>query len=184
MSSSIHGAIAERYATALFELAEEQGTLDPVAADLKKVDALILESEDFRRLLKSPILSRTEQQKAVLAVAEKAGLSPLTAHFLGLLARNRRLFVTSEVIRAYLSRLAGRRGEVTAEVVSAIPLSKEQAEAVTASLTKYVGGRVSLDARVDPGILGGLVVKVGSRMVDNSLKTKLQHLKLAMKGIG
>ncbi len=184
MSSEATGAIAERYSAALFELAEQRSALDAVAADLKTLKGLIAASEDLRRLMRSPVLSRGEQQKAVTAVAGKAGLSELTKNFLGLVARNRRLFVIDGMIEAYLGRLAAKRGEVTAQVASAVALSESQVGALGTALKKVVGSNVTLDVTVDPALLGGLVVKVGSRMVDASLKTKLQHLQLVMKGVG
>ena len=184
MSSEATGAIAERYSAALFELAEQRAALDAVAADLKTVKALIAESDDLRRLMRSPVLGRSEQQKAIIAVAAKAGLSELTKNFLGLVARNRRLFVIDGMIEAYLGRLAVKRGEVTAQVASAVPLSDSQVGALGTALKTVVGRTVTLDLTVDPALLGGLVVKVGSRMVDASLKTKLQHLQLVMKGVG
>ncbi len=145
---------------------------------------LVAESEDLRRLLKSPVLSRAEQQRAILALAEKAGFNGLTRNFLGLVAKNRRLFAVENITAAFLARLAAKRGEVTAQVASAQPLAANQIGAIEAALKKVVGSNVTVDATVDPGLLGGLVVKVGSRMVDGSLKTKLQHLQLAMKGVG
>ncbi|MTJ82126.1 MAG: F0F1 ATP synthase subunit delta [Telmatospirillum sp.] len=184
MSSEATGSIAERYSTALFELAEQQSSLDAVAQDLRALKLLIVDSEDLRRLLKSPVISRAEQQKAVSAVAERAGFGALTRNFLGLVARNRRLFAVEGMIAAFLARLAVRKGEVTAEVASAIPLAEKQIGAIEAALKSVVGSNVTVDAVVDPGLLGGLVVKIGSRMVDGSLRTKLQHLQLAMKGVG
>ncbi|MDR3441096.1 F0F1 ATP synthase subunit delta [Telmatospirillum sp.] len=184
MSSKATGSIAERYSVALFELAEQQSALDAVASDLKGLRVLIAESKDLRSLLNSPVLSRSEQQKAISALAERAGFGVLTKNFLGLVARNRRLFAVDGMIAAYLARLASKRGEVTAEVASAIPLASAQIGAIEAALKKVVGSNVTVDAIVDPGLLGGLVVKIGSRMVDGSLKTKLQHLQLAMKGVG
>lgn len=184
MSSAVTGSIAERYSAALFELADEQSCLDAVAADLKNLKVLIAESEDLRRLFKSPVLSRVEQQKATLALAERAGLGALTRNFLGLVAKNRRLFAVDGMIAAYLARLAEKRGEMTASVASAVPLAEKQIGAIETALKKVVGSNVTLDVTVDPALLGGLIVKVGSRMVDGSLKTKLQHLQLAMKGVG
>jgi F-type H+-transporting ATPase subunit delta len=184
VSSEVTGSIAERYSAALFELAEQQSCLDAVALDLKGLKGLIAESEDLRRLLKSPVLSRVEQQKAINAVAERAQLSVLTKNFLGLVAKNRRLFAIDAMIAAYLARLAAKRGEVTAEVASAVPLASKQIGAIETALKKVVGSNITLDVTVDPGLLGGLIVKVGSRMVDGSLRTKLQHLQLAMKGVG
>lgn len=184
MPSETIGVIADRYATALYELAETQGALDQVAGDLKTLKAMVRDSEDLRRLISSPVLSRADQAKAVSALAEKAGFSKLTANFLGLASKNRRLFALVGIIDAYLGRLASRRGELSASVASAAPLSQAQLDALTATLKSTFGGNVAVEAAVDPSLLGGLVVKVGSRMVDSSLKTKLQHLKLAMKGVG
>lgn len=184
MSSEANGAIADRYSAALFELAEQQSALDAVAADLKTLKAMVAESADLRRLLRSPVVSRKDQQKAVEALASKAGFNGLTLKFLGLVAQNRRLFALDGVIEAYLSRLAAKRGEVTAQVASAVVLNETQVGAISAALKKVVGSNVTLDLSVDPALLGGLVVKVGSRMVDGSLRTKLQHLQLSMKGVG
>lgn len=184
MSSTATGAIADRYSAALFELADQGSQLDAAAADLKSLQAMIADSADLRRLLKSPVLGRIEQQNAVQALAKAAGFSQLIGNFLGLVSKNRRLFAIEAVIEAFLARLAAKRGEVAAHLSSAIPLSPAQIDAVTAALKTSIGGTVVVHSTVDPGLLGGLVVKVGSRMVDNSLKTKLQHLKLAMKGVG
>jgi len=175
--------LAERYAKALFELADDRKALDEVANDLRALRGLIDESSDFRRLIRSPVLSRLEQARAVAALAERAGFSALTRNFLGIAARNRRLFVLPGVIAAYLKELAARRGEVTAEVTAAKPLTPAQTEAVNEQLRKAIGGKVAVDLRIDPGLIGGLVVKVGSRMVDASLKSKLARLQLAMKGV-
>lgn len=184
MSSEASGAIADRYSAALFELAEQQSALDAVAADLKTLKAMVAESPDLRRLMRSPVVSRKDQRKAMEALAVKAGFNGLTQKFLGLVAQNRRLFALDGVIEAYLSRLAAKRGEVTAQVSSAVTLTETQVGAIGAALKKVVGSNVTLDLSVDPALLGGLVVKVGSRMVDGSLRTKLQHLQLAMKGVG
>jgi len=175
--------LAERYAKALFELADERKALDEVANDLRALRTLLDESADLRRLVRSPVLSRVAQGKAVAALAERAGFSGITRNFLGVAARNRRLFLAPGVIAAYLQELATRRGEVTAEVTAARPLSPAQAEAVSEQLRKAVGRKVSVDLRIDPSLIGGLVVKVGSRMVDASLKSKLTRLQLAMKGV-
>ena len=184
MSSKANGAIADRYSAALFELAEQHAALDAVAADLKTLTAMVAESVDLRRLLRSPVISRADQQKAVAVLAERAGFNGLTKKFLGLVAQNRRLFALDGVIEAFLNRLAAKRGEVAAQVASAVALTETQVDAIGAALKKVVGSNVTLDLTVDPSLLGGLVVKVGSRMVDGSLRTKLQHLQLAMKGVG
>ncbi|CAA7612417.1 ATP synthase subunit delta [Candidatus Terasakiella magnetica] len=184
MPSETIGVIADRYAAALFDLADSSSNLDQVAGDLKTLQAMLRESADLRRLVDSPVLSRTEQGRAIAAVASAAGFTELTTKFLGLAAKNRRLFTLSGVIHAYLGRLAARRGEKSATVASAVALSPAQQDALVSALKTAFGGNVAVDVKVDPSLLGGLVVQVGSRMVDSSLKTKLQHLKLAMKGVG
>jgi F-type H+-transporting ATPase subunit delta len=175
--------LAERYAVALFDLADERKALDAVAGDLQSLRALLRESADLRRLIRSPVLSRDAQGKGITALAETAQLSPLTRNFLGLLAHNRRLFALPEMIQSYLSRLAEKRGEVTAHVATAQDLSPQQRDAVGEQLRKAVGRKVAVDIEVDPSLLGGIVVRVGSRMVDASLKSKLHRLQLAMKGV-
>lgn len=176
--------LAERYAAALFELADERHALDDVARDLRELRAMLQASPDLSRLVRSPVLSRDEQAKAIGALGEKAGLSPLTRDFLAVVARNRRLFATPAMIEAYLAKLAERRGEVTAEVTAAQPLSEAQATALGEQLRRAVGRRVTVDIRVDPSLLGGMIVKVGSRMVDGSVSSKLQRLRLALRGVG
>jgi F-type H+-transporting ATPase subunit delta len=176
--------LGARYATALYELADEQKSLDDVAVDLRALRGLIDESADLRRLIRSPVLTRAEQGKAIAALAERAGFKPLVRNILGLLARNRRLFVLPAVIDAYLAELAARRGEVTAQVIAAQELTEAQRQTLDEKLRRAVGGKVAMELRVDPSLLGGLIVKLGSRMVDASLSSKLQRLQLAMKGIG
>lgn len=176
--------VSGRYASALYELADEQGALDAVAGDLANLQKMIDDSDDFRRFIKSPILSRADQSKGVTAITEKAQLSPVTKKFLGLVAQNRRLFALPGMIKGFREILADRRGQATAEVTSAAPLSDSQRMSLTDSLKKTVGRSVDVVSKVDPAILGGLIVRVGSRMVDSSLRSKLQRLKLAMKGVG
>jgi F-type H+-transporting ATPase subunit delta len=178
------GVIAERYATALFELAEGQGSLDLVAGDLKALKSMIRESADLATLLDSPVLTRAEQAKAMAALAQAAQFGVLTANFLGLVAKNRRLHAVVGMINAYLARLAAKRGELSAKISSAVPLSPAQQEALTSTLQSIYNSPVAVEMAVEPALLGGMVVQVGSRMVDSSLRTKLQHLKLAMKGVG
>jgi F-type H+-transporting ATPase subunit delta len=175
--------LAQRYAAALFDLADERQALDTVAGDLATLRAMLRDSADLRRLIRSPILSRAAQGKSIAALADKAGISALTRNFLGLLAQNRRLFALADMTDAYLNRLAEKRGEVSAHVVTAQELSPAQRAAVNEQLRKAVGRKVAIDIEVDPGLLGGLVVRVGSRMVDASLKSKLHRLQLAMKGV-
>ncbi len=176
--------LAERYAAALFDLADERHALDAVAGDLRELRAMLAESPDLARLVRSPVLSREAQGKAIAALAERAGLSPLTRDFLGVVARNRRLFAAPAMIDSYLAKLAQRRGEVTAEVTAAQPLSEAQNAALGEQLRRAVGRRVTVDIRVDPSLLGGMIVKVGSRMIDSSLRSKLQRLRLALRGAG
>jgi len=174
--------LAERYAAALFELADERRRLDEVASDLRQLRAMLAASPDLARLVRSPILTRGEQGKAIAALAERAGFSRLVCDFLAVVAKNRRLFAVPAMIEAYLIELAERRGEVTAEVTAAQPLSEGQLGLLSEQLRRSVGRRVSLEVKVDPGLIGGLIVKLGSRMIDGSVKSKLQRLQLAMKG--
>jgi F-type H+-transporting ATPase subunit delta len=176
--------LAERYAAALFELADERRVLDAVAGDLRELRAMLHESGDLVRLLRSPVVSRDEQGKAVAALAERAGLADLTRDFLGLVAKNRRLFAVPAMIEAYLAKLADRRGEIAAEVIVAQNLNEARQAALLEQLRRTVGARVVVDIRVDPRLLGGMIVKIGSRMVDASLNSRLQRLRLAMKATG
>jgi F-type H+-transporting ATPase subunit delta len=180
--TSLAAGLAGRYATALYELADEAKQLDAVAADLARIRAMIDESEELRRMMSSPLISRAQQAKSIDALVEQAGIGDLTRRFVRTVAGNRRLFGLRSVIDAFNRMLAERRGELTAEVTSAKPLSPQQAEAVNAALRGAVGRKVSMDLKVDPKLLGGLRVKVGSRLVDASLASKLQRLQLAMKG--
>ncbi len=174
--------VAGRYATALFELAVDRSVIDDVANDLQQLQAMINESADLRRLIRSPLFSRDQQSDAMGAVLTSAGLSELVRNFVGVVAGNRRLFALEGMIGAYRSLVAQYRGEVTAEVTSATPLSDTQRSAVEQALKQAIGSNVSVDAEIDPDLIGGMVVRVGSRMVDSSLRTKLQRLQLAMKG--
>lgn len=158
--------------------------LDDVASDLRQLRAMLAASVDLTRLVRSPVLSRLEQGRAVAALAQRAELSPLVRDFLAVVARNRRLFAVPAIIEGYLARLAERRGEVAASVTAAQPLSESQLEALSEHLRRTIGRRVSVDVRIDPRLIGGLIVKVGSRMVDGSVESKLRRLQLAMKGIG
>ena len=186
VSSETTGAagLAGRYASALYDLAEGNKLLDQVSEDLRELAAMIHGSDDLARLIRSPVIDRAEQSRAMTAVLEAAGMSDLTRRFVGVVAANRRLFQITDIIGAYHALLAVRRGEVTAEVVSARELTETQMEAIGDAVKKAVGTRASVESWVDPGLLGGLIVKVGSRMVDSSLSTKLHRLRLAMKGIG
>jgi len=181
-SSANASGLAGRYAVASFELAREQDALDEVAADLSGLRALLDESADLRRLIRSPVISREEQGRAIVTLAERVGFHQLTRQFLGLLAHKRRLFVLPQIITVYLAMLSEHKGEVRAELTSAVALSAAQLEALKERLTAAIGQTVTVATAVDPGLLGGLVVRVGSRMIDASLRTKLQRLEVAMKG--
>ncbi len=171
-----------RYASALFDLANEDGKLAEVEADLSNFSKLLDMSPELRRMVASPVFSADDQQRAVSAVLAKAGISGLTANFFNLIARNRRLFAAPAMITAYKALAARQRGEVTAEVTSAVALNDEQIAELKSTLKSTVGKDVQLDMHVDPEILGGLIVKVGSRMVDSSLRTKLNGLRVGLKG--
>ena len=177
-------SLAERYAAALFDLADERHQLDAVADDLRELRTMLHESADLGRLLRSPVLSREDQAKAIAALGARAGLSELTRHFLGVVAGNRRLFAVPAMIEAYLNQLAERRGEVTAEVTTAQPLNDAQQVTLGEQLRRAVGRRVTVDLHVDASLLGGMIVKIGSRMIDGSLKSRLHRLQLAMKSAG
>jgi F-type H+-transporting ATPase subunit delta len=181
-SSAIASGVAGRYALALFELARDRDALDAVAADLDAFKAMLDDSADLRRLIRSPVVSREDQGKALAALGARAGFAELTTKFLGVMAEHRRLFTLPEAIASYRAMLAEHKGEVGAELVSAVPLREEQIATLAKQLSTAVGKQVMLSARVDPGLLGGLVVRVGSRMLDASLRTKLRQLVLAMKG--
>lgn len=176
--------LAGRYAAALYDIAETAGTLDIVADDLRTLRSMIDESPDLRRLIVSPVIDRTQQAQGLRALLERTGASDLTQRFVGVVAENRRLFVLPEIIHAYLSRLAERRGEIVAQVSSAQPLAEAQVSKVTEVLRRTLGSKVVVDLKIDQTLIGGLVVRVGSKLVDDSLKSKLMRLQLAMKGVG
>lgn len=182
--ASESSTLYNRYALALFELAESQNALDQVASELAQIGGMIDESADLLRLIRSPVISRDDQQRAMGAVLEKVEMSDLTRKFIGLVGKNGRLFALKGIIKAFKTLVATQRGETTAEVISAKPLTKAQAQALETALKGVTGSPVAVSAEVDPSLLGGLVVKLGSRMVDNSLNTKLNRLSMAMKGIG
>lgn len=176
------GNVAQRYATALFSSAGDKGLYDAVAADLKVLIAMIDGSPELRTLIYSPVISRADQVKGITALASKASLTDLTRKFLGALATNRRLNVLPEVATIYNAKLAAQRGEHTAVVTSAAPLRPGQLESLREKLASKLGGRVILDLKVDPEIIGGLIVKIGSRMIDSSIRSKLERIGFAMKG--
>ncbi len=183
MSSDLAPAtgVAGRYAAALFDLAKEAGALEAVEADLKALKGAINESDDLRAFINSPVYGRDEQLGAIAALAEKAGYNALTTNFLKLVAKNRRLFALEGMIRAFMARAAADRGEVSAEAVSAAAMNEDQLKALRHEIERQVGKAVNLDVKVDPALLGGLVVKIGSTMIDSSLRTKLNRLKTVMK---
>ncbi len=173
--------MAGRYATALFELARESNAIDAVKADLERFDALVAESADLTRLVRSPVFSVEEQLQALSAVLERAGIGGLAGKFLKLVTTNRRLFAVRDMVKAYRELVAAFKGEATAEVTVAENLKDEHLAALRSALKEVSGKDVDLDIKVDPAIIGGLVVKLGSRMVDSSLRTKLNAIKYAMK---
>jgi len=174
--------LAGRYAAALFDLALERHALDAVTGDLARLHEMVGESPDLRRLIESPLFSRDEQSRAMAAIVARAELSEMVGNFIAVITRNRRLFALEDMIRAWRELLARHRGEVDAEVISATPLSEAQQGALQQALRDAIGSSVAVSHQVDPELLGGLVVRVGSRMVDSSLRTKLHRLQLAMKG--
>ena len=176
--------VSGRYATALFELARDEKSIDPVKADLDRFDAMLADSADLKRLVRSPVFSADAQSKALTAVLEKAGISGIAANFLKVVTANRRLFLVSDVIRAFRALVARFKGEATADVTVAEQLNDKNLDALKTALKTVTGKDVALNVKVDPSIIGGLVVKLGSRMVDSSLRTKLNSIKHAMKEAG
>jgi len=177
----IVSGMAGRYATALFDLAQETNAIDAVKADLDRFDGLVAESADLRRLVRSPVFSADEQSQALSAVLDRAGIGGIALKFLKLVTANRRLFAVRDMIRAFHKQVAAHKGEATAEVTVAEALKDEHLGALRAALKSVSGKDVDLDIKVDPAIIGGLVVKLGSRMVDTSLRTKLNAIRHAMK---
>jgi F-type H+-transporting ATPase subunit delta len=176
--------VSGRYATALFELARDQKAVDAVKADLDKFNGLLAESADLKRLVRSPVFGADTQIKALASVLDQAGITGIAANFLKVLTANRRLFAVADVIRAYGALVAKYKGEASADVTVAEPLSDKNLDALKDALKSVTGKDVALNVKVDPSIIGGLVVKLGSRMVDSSLRTKLNSIKHAMKEAG
>jgi F-type H+-transporting ATPase subunit delta len=176
--------MAGRYAAALFDLAKDQRQLDGVERDLSLLSQMLEESADLRRVVLSPVITTHDQAKALNTLLTKVGVAGLVGNFVNLIVRNRRLFAIRDMIKAFRALLARERGEVSADVTSAHPLTPEQMQALAESLRSSTGKNVRIDTRVDPNLLGGLVVKIGSRMIDSSLRTKLNNLKVVMRGIG
>jgi|TARA_B110000438_G_C15791798_1_gene641025 F-type H+-transporting ATPase subunit delta len=173
-----------RYATAIFQLANADNQLDKVAKDFLRLDGMIRSSKDLERLIHSPIMSRKDQGRALTEILNKAGMCELTQSFVGTIAENRRLYLISEMITSYNTLLADHLGEATAEIVTAMTLTDKQIKQISISLKKAIGSNVAIKAKVDESVLGGLIIKIGSKMVDGSLRTKLQQLRFSMKGIG
>jgi F-type H+-transporting ATPase subunit delta len=179
----IVSGMAGRYATALFELALEEKSLDAIVRDLARFEAMVEGSSDLKRLVTNPIFGAEEQAKALAAVLERAEIGGLAAKFLLRVAQNRRLFAVGLMIKAFRTLVARHKGEVRAEVIVAEPLAEKHLAALKDMLGNATKKDVALDVKVDPKILGGLVIKLGSRMIDASLKTKLNSIKLAMKEV-
>ena len=180
---SIISGLPGRYAAALLDLAVKHGEVDSVMENLDKIALMIGTSPDFAQLTQSPLISRPDQAKGLSAVLELAGIKGLTANFAGVVAKNRRLYLLPKMIRQFRTLRSRHKGEVDAEVVSAIKLSEEQITALEEKLAKIMGSKIRLTANIDPQVLGGLVVRVGSRMVDSSLRTKLNNLQLKLKEV-
>jgi F-type H+-transporting ATPase subunit delta len=182
-TSSVSG-VAERYASALFDLARETSSIETVEADLGIVAEMVDGNADLRRLVESPVFAADEQERAIGAVADRIGVDRLVGNFLRLVARNRRLFALPGIIRAFRALAARHRGEVNAEVTSAHPLGAEHVAALKQALKDKLDKDVTLETRVNPALLGGLVVRVGSRMIDTSLRTRLMNVKTQLKEVG
>ena len=180
--TQIISGMAGRYADALFELALEEKAVDAVKKDLEQFDAMIADSADLSRLVRSPVFGVDEQLKALGAILDKAGIGGIAANFLRVITTNRRLFAVRDIIKGYRALVARHKGEVRAEVTVAETLSDANLDALKGALKSVTGGKdIDLDIEVDPAIIGGLIVKVGSRMIDSSLRTKLNAIKFAMK---
>jgi len=182
--ASISSGIAARYATAIFELAKESKKLKALESDLDALDATLAEGSEFTALISSPIYSREDQAKAIAAIAAKMNLSPMVANALSLMASKRRLFILPQLVRALRDQIAEENGEVTAEVTAAKALTKAQSDKLAKSLKATVGKSVKINATVDENLIGGLVVKVGSKMIDTSIRSKLSALQNSMKEVG
>jgi F-type H+-transporting ATPase subunit delta len=181
-SGGIQASLSGRYATALFALARESNTIDSVGGNLESLKAALAQSTDFAGLTTNPLLSRQTTSNAIAAVAKAMKLDRLTSNFLGVLAQNRRLGQLGAVIASFQALAASHRGEATAAVTSAHPLGAGQVSALKKQLRAKIGRDVAVDLSVDPAILGGLVVKIGSQMIDSSIRTRLNTLAIAMKG--
>jgi F-type H+-transporting ATPase subunit delta len=182
--NSVLTQIARPYAAALFDLARAEGSIEAVEAGLGDIQKLAGESADFRRFLASPVIAADTKAEAMDAILARAGANPTVANFVRVVARNGRLFALDAIATAFARLAAAERGETSADVTSAAPLSKGQLKALAETLKRRLGKSVTLTEHVDPSLIGGLVVKVGSQMIDSSLKTKLSAMKIAMKEVG
>lgn len=183
-SVSISTGIADRYATAVFEIAESEGAIDALSADLDQIEAALADSEDFKSLITSPVYSREEQGKAVTAIAGKMGLGKTLSNALGLMASKRRLFVLPQLAAALRNKIADAKGIVTAEVTAAGELTEAQTAALAAVLKDKAGKDVDMSISVDESLIGGMIVKMGSQMIDTSVRARLDALKNSMKEVG
>lgn len=184
LSAGPVSGVAERYASALFDLAESGKKIKPVEKDLGRLEKLLAGSQDLMRLVRSPVFTAEDQQAAIGKVLDKAKISGIVGNFVRVVAGNRRLFVLPQIIQAFKIKLADSRGETTADVTVAAKLTPAQTKDLKATLKKVVGKDVALNMTVDASLMGGMIVKVGSRQIDTSLKTKLSSLKLALKEVG
>jgi F-type H+-transporting ATPase subunit delta len=182
-AGQVVSGVAGRYASALFDLAREQRAIDAVATDLDRFDALLRESTDLQRLVKSPVFTAEEQERSVTAILEKTGISGFAGNFIRLVASNRRLFALPDMIRGYRALVAEHKGIVRAQVTVAEQPSDRVLSDIKSALRDVAKAEVDVDIRIDPSLIGGLVVKMGSRMVDASLRTKLNSIRLAMKEV-
>lgn len=182
--ASISAGIAARYATAIFEIAQENKNLDSLETSVNDLATALSESADLRSLIHSPLVSRSDQEGAITAIAKKMDLNEVLAKSLSLMAQKRRLFVVPQLITALREQIAQERGEVTAEVTSAKALTKAQSEKLASTLKERVGKTVTINSTVDESLIGGLIVKVGSKMIDTSIRSKLNSLQNAMKEVG
>lgn len=183
-SVSMSQSIAGRYAQAVFDIVKDEGGLDALAQQLEDLEAALAGSSDLRDLISSPLYTRDQQGAAISALAAKMGLSPTLTNTLKLMGKNRRLFVLPQLVRRLQALIADERGEVTADVTSAVELTKEQKKRLTATLAEKSGKKVKLNTRVDETLIGGMIVKLGSQMIDSSVRSKLASLQNAMKEVG
>ena len=183
-TTAVISGVAGRYASALFELAVDAGEVDGIEAELGQIQTLLDESEDLRRLVASPVFSAEQQFNAISAILDKAGIGGAVGNFVRLVARNRRLFALPDMIVGFSRLAAEHRGEVSADVATATPLSEDNLTALREALKGVTGKDVNINTKVDPSLLGGLVVRLGSRMIDTSLRSKLNSLKTRMKEVG